>query len=57
MFSYGSINYMKSSNPSIVDAFRRGLRYHKLEGHTLGALEKGSAQVFIDSIREKVNVL
>ena len=57
LFSYGSINYMKSSNPSIVDAFRRGLRYHKLEGHTLGALERKSAEAFIEAIREKINAL
>ena len=57
LFSYGSINYMKSTNPSIVDAFRRGLRYHKLEGHTLGALERKSAEAFIEAIREKVNAL
>lgn len=57
MFSYGSINYMKSSNPSIVEAFRRGLRYHKLEGLTIDALEQATAHEFIESIREKVNAL
>jgi len=40
-----------------VDAFRRGLRYHKLEGHTLGALERKSAEAFIEAIREKINAL
>jgi hypothetical protein len=57
MFSYGSINYMKSSNPAIVEAFRRGLRYHKLEGQTIDALEQATAHEFIESIREKVNAL
>lgn len=57
MFSYGSINYMKSSNPSIVEAFRRGLRYHKLEGQTIDALETETAREFISKIREKINAL
>lgn len=57
MFSYGSINYMKSSNPAIVDAFRRGLRYHKLEGQTLDSLEKTKANEFVEDIRRKINAL
>lgn len=57
MFSYGSINYMKSSNPNIINAFRRGLRYHKLEGQTLGALDSDTIDDFASSIRIKINEL
>lgn len=57
MFSYGSINYMKSSNPSLVEAFRRGLRYHKLEGQTIDSLDQETAKTFIEEIRKKVNAL
>ncbi|HCP40642.1 MAG TPA: hypothetical protein DIT65_02515 [Cryomorphaceae bacterium] len=57
MFSYSSINYMKSSNPFLVEAFRRGLRYHKLEGQTIDSLEQETALAFIEDIREKVNAL
>jgi hypothetical protein len=57
MFSYGSINYMKSSNPKIINAFRRGLRYHKLEGQTLGALDGDVIDEFAKSVRLKINEL
>ena len=57
MFSYGSINYMKSSNPKIINAFRRGLRYHKLEGQTLGALDGDVIDEFAKSVRFKINEL
>ena len=57
LFSYGSINYMKSSNPNIINAFRRGLRYHKLEGQTLGALDSDTIDDFASSIRVKINEL
>jgi len=57
LFSYGSINYMKSSNPNLVDTYRRGLRYHKLEGQTLGPLEEELVQDFAEKVRGKINEL
>jgi hypothetical protein len=57
LFSYGSINYMKSSNPNLVDTYRRGLRYHKLEGQILGPLEDELVEKFAEKVREKINEL
>ena len=57
LFSYGLINYMKSSNPNIINAFRRGLRYHKLEGQTLGALDGDVIDEYASSVRLKINAL
>ena len=57
LFSYGSINYLKSSNPFIVNAFRRGLRYHKLEGQTLGTLDGDEIEAFAETIRAKISAL
>lgn len=57
LFSYGSINYLKSSNPFIVNAFRRGLRYHKLEGQSLGSLDGEVIDHFAEAIRVKISAL
>jgi hypothetical protein len=57
LFSYGSINYMKSTNPNLVNAFKHGLRYHKLEGQTLGSLDRDIVESFTEPIRAKINAL
>lgn len=57
LFSYGSINYMKSSNPNLVDTYKRGLRYHKLEGQALGALDTESIENFEKRVRAKISEL
>jgi hypothetical protein len=57
LFSYGSINYMKSTNPNLVNAFKHGLRYHKLEGQTLGSLDRDIVKSFTEPIRAKINAL
>ena len=57
LFSYGSINYMKSTNPNLVNAFKHGLRYHKLEGQTLGSLDRDIVETFTEPIRAKINAL
>jgi hypothetical protein len=57
LFSYGSINYMKSSNPNLINAFKHGLRYHKLEGQTLGSLDGDIVEAFTAPIRAKINAL
>jgi hypothetical protein len=57
MFSYSSINYLKSSNPNVVEAFKRGLRYHKLEGQALDHLETEAISAFEQLIRSKINAL
>jgi len=57
LFSYGSINYLKSSNPYLIDTYRRGLRYHKLEGQQLGPLEDELVEIFANKVREKINEL
>ena len=48
---------MKSSNPNLVDTYRRGLRYHKLEGQILGPLEDELVEKFAEKVREKINEL
>lgn len=55
LFSYSSINYLKSSNPKLIDAFKRGLRYHRLEGQVLSALEDEAISMFEKTIRVKIN--
>ena len=57
LFSYGSINYMKSTNPNLVNAYKHGLRYHKLEGQTLGSLDRDIVESFTEPIRAKINAL
>jgi hypothetical protein len=57
LFSYGSINYMKSTNPNLVNAFKHGLRYHKLEGQTLGSLDRDIVESLTEPIRAKINAL
>ena len=57
LFAYSSINYLKSTNPNLISAFKRGLRYHLLEGQTLGPLDQGAVDNFEKSIREKINSL
>ncbi|MEY2962869.1 MAG: hypothetical protein RL754_130 [Bacteroidota bacterium] len=57
LFSYSSVNYIKSSNSYLVDAFKRALRYHKLEGQALGALDTEAIQAFERGIRAKIESL
>jgi hypothetical protein len=57
LFSYSSINYLKSSNPNIVDAFKRGLRYHRMQGEVLDGLNKDGIHKFEEAIRAKISVL
>ena len=57
LFSYSSINYLKSSNPNIVDAFKRGLRYHRMQGEVLDGLNTDGIQKFQEAIRSKINAL
>lgn len=57
LFSYSSINYLKSSNPNIVDAFKRGLRYHRMQGEVLDGLNTDGIQRFQEVIRSKINAL
>lgn len=57
LFAYSSINYLRSSNPNLIKAFKRGLRYHMLEGQTLGPLEESEIVKFEQSIRNHINSL
>ena len=57
LFSYSSINYLKSSNPNIIDAFKRGLRYHRMQGEVLDNLNIEGIQKFEDTISTKINAL
>jgi hypothetical protein len=57
LFSYSSINYLKSSNPNIVDAFKRGLRYHRMQGEVLDGLNKDGIHKFEGAIRAKISAL
>ncbi len=57
LFSYSSINYLKSSNPNIVDAFKRGLRYHRMQGEVLDSLNKEGIRKFEETIRAKISAL
>lgn len=57
LFSYSSINYIKSSNRYLVDAFKRALRYHKMEGNELSPLDPESITAFEEIIRAKINTL
>ena len=57
LFSYSSINYLKSSNPNIVDAFKRGLRYHRMQGEVLDGLNKDGIHKFEEAIRAKISAL
>jgi len=57
LFSYSSINYLKSSNPSIVDAFKRGLRFHRMQGELLDGLSNSIIADFETAIRTKISAL
>ena len=57
LFSYSSINYLKSSNPNIVDAFKRGLRYHRMQGEVLDSLNTEGIHKFEEAIRAKISAL
>ena len=57
LFSYGSINYMKSTNPNLVNAFKHGLRYHNREGQTRGSLDRDIVESLTEPIRAKINAL
>jgi len=57
LFSYSSINYLKSSNPNIVDAFKRGLRYHRMQGEVLDGLNTDGIHKFENAIRAKISAL
>lgn len=57
LFSYSSINYLKSSNPNLVDAFKRGLRFHRMQGELLDSLNAKSMAEFESTLRDKINAL
>ena len=57
LFSYSSINYLKSSNPNIVDAFKRGLRYHRMQGEVLDSLNSEGIRKFEEAISAKISAL
>lgn len=57
LFSYSSINYLKSSNPNIVDAFKRGLRYHRMQGEVLDSLNTEGIRKFEEAISAKISAL
>ena len=57
LFSYSSINYLKSSNPNIVDAFKRGLRYHRMQGEVLDSLNTEGIRKFEETISAKISAL
>ena len=57
LFSYSSINYLKSSNPNIVDAFKRGLRYHRMQGEVLDSLNTEGIRKFEEAIAAKISAL
>jgi len=57
LFSYSSINYLKSSNPNIVDAFKRGLRFHRMQGELLDSLNAKRMAEFEYTLRAKINAL
>lgn len=57
LFSYSSINYMKSSNPKVIQAYKRGLRYHRMEGEALTALESDRIDELATTIRAKIDTL
>lgn len=57
LFSYSSINYLKSSNPNIVNAFKRGLRYHRMQGEVLDSLNTEGIRKFEEAISAKISAL
>ena len=57
LFSYSSINYLKSSNPNIIGAFKRGLRYHRMQGEVLDSLNSEGIHKFEEAIRAKISAL
>ena len=57
LFSYSSINYLKSSNPNIVNAFKRGLRYHRMQGEVLDSLNTEGIHKFEEAISAKISAL
>ena len=57
LFSYSSINYLKSSNPNIVNAFKRGLRYHRMQGEVLDSLNSEGIRKFEEAISAKISAL
>ena len=57
MFGYASVNYLRSRNPNLINAFKKGLRYHQIEGTPLTSLEEEKVANFRTQLEEKISSL